>query len=338
MFFTVSIFAGAGGVGTGDGPAATAQFARPFAITASPGGAVYVTEAVFNGIRKIESGIVSTLASRTNGYADGPLATALFNQPAGIVSDQAGNLYLADSQNHRIRKIDTAGNVTTVAGPRGSEILQGWADGALLGSLFNYPDGITIDVGNDNIYLSELHRIRRIPLSTDDIVHTVAAVGIAGFADGPPTRAQFDEPVDLVVTQTGDLFVADINNYRIRRVSPSGTVTTAAGDGVLAVPSDKSQFVDDIPALNARFESVNGIAIDATGLVWIADATHVRMYSPIANTVSTACSDQGTHQQPIEFQDALAITILAGTTILDRKVLVVDNGANQIIQLTPHLD
>jgi len=338
MFFTVQTFAGAGGVGTGDGSAATAQFSRPSAITVSPSGAAYVTEAVFNGIRKIEAGIVSTLASRTRGYKDGPLATALFNEPAGIVSDQAGNLYVADNLNHRIRKIDTTGNVTTVAGPAGSEILQGWADGAPLGCLFNYPDGITVDVGNNNIYVSELHRIRRIPLSIDDIVHTVAAVGIAGFADGPPTLAQFDQPVDLAVTQTGDLFVADIDNSRIRRVSPSGAVTTVAGDGVPAVPTDKSQFVDDIPALNARFETINGIAVDRTGLVWIADATHVRMYSPFTNAVSTVCSDQGTHQQPIEFKDALAIAILDQTNILERKILVVDNGANQIIQLTSHRD
>jgi NHL repeat len=334
MFFTVSIFAGAGGVGTADGPLATATFARPTAITVSPSGVVYVVETVFNGIRKIEAGIVSTLASRTKGYADGPLSTtALFNEPGGITSDHAENLYVTDSNNHRIRKIDTAaGNVTTVAGPFGTEPFQGWADGPLDGVLFNYPDGIAIDSADSTLYVSELQRIRRIPLGGDDIVSTVAAVGIAGFADGPATLAQFNEPLDLVVTQTGDLFVADSVNYRIRRVSPSGTVTTAAGDGVPAVSTDNPEFADDRPALNARFESIAGIAVDPTGIVWVADGTHVRMYSPITNTVSTACSDQGTHQQPIAFQDAVAIAFLKG------NILVVDNGANQIIQLAPHPD
>jgi outer membrane lipoprotein-sorting protein len=96
--------------------------------------------------------------------------------------------------------------------------------------------------------------------------------------------------------------------------------------------------VADIPALNARFESVNGLALDPTGIVWVADGTHMRIYSPITNTVSTACSDRGTHQQPIEFEDALAIAILDGKTILDRKIHVVDNGANKIMVLTPQQD
>jgi sugar lactone lactonase YvrE len=160
----------------------------------------------------------------------------------------------------------------------------------------------------------------------------VAAVGIAGYTDGPATLAQFNEPLDLALTQIGDLFVADSVNYRVRRVSPSGTVTTAAGDGVPAVPTDTPQFADDRPALNARFEAVNGIAVDATGIVWVADRTHVRMYSPVTNTVSTACSDRGTHQQPVKFEDAVAIAVSDG------KIFVVDNGANKIILLTPQPD
>jgi DNA-binding beta-propeller fold protein YncE len=330
MFFTVATFAGAGGVGTADGPVGTAQFASPSAISVSPGGVVYVVEPVFNGIRKIESGIVSTLTRSKKGYADGPLGTALFNEPGAIVSDQAGNLYVTDTLNHRIRKIDTAGNVTTIAGPPGSEPLHGWADGPSPDVLFNYPTGIALDAAEGHIYVSELHRIRRIPFELDELISTVAAVGIAGFADGPATLAQFSEPLDLAATQTGDLFVADTDNYRIRRVSPSGLVTTAAGDGVPAVPTDQPQFADNIPALNARFEAAIGVAIDPTGVVWVADYTHVRMYSPITNTVSTARSDQGSHP-PIEFEPGGAVAI----AILDKDILVVDQTANKIIRLTP---
>src|SRR5262249_36772656 len=189
MFFTVSDFAGTGIPGGENGPVATASFDRPRTITVSPGGVVYVVEGpIANRIRKIEGGIVSTLSRNPPGYEDGPLSTALFNGPEGIASDHAGNLYVADRLNHRIRKIDTAaGNVTTIAGPFGSEPLQGWADGGFPGALFNHPTGIAVDAGDNNVYVSGLHRIRRIPLSTDDIVHTVAAVGIAGFADGPAT-------------------------------------------------------------------------------------------------------------------------------------------------------
>jgi DNA-binding beta-propeller fold protein YncE len=260
-------------------------------------------------------------------------AKALFEGPSGIVSDRAGNLYLADQSNYRIRKIDTSGNVTTVAGPRGPERLHGWADG--LEALFGAPMGIAIDQMDATLYVTEHHRIRCVPLDFSlqgrhsIEVRTVAAIGIAGFADGPATVAQFNDPVGLVVTQTGDLFVADSGNFRIRRVSPSGLVTTVAGDGVPAVASDPAQFADERPALQARFERPLGLAIDETGLLWVADRTHVRMYSP-TNTVSTVCSDSMTHQQPIKFANAKGIAISKG------KIFVVDD--NQIKVLTPQPD
>ncbi len=334
MHFDVSVFAGAGGVGQADGPKLTATFDHPDSIAVSPSGVVYVTEFLSNGIRKIEGDTVSTPGSRNRGTADGPWQTAaLFDGPQGIACDHNGNLYVADQVNHRIRKIDVTGNVTTIAGPFGtSERLQGWADGPAGGCLFNYPLGIDVDGTGGIIYVSEYHRIRCVPLSRDGMVYTVAAVGIPGFADGPATLAQFNQPLDLKVTQTGDLFVADSVNLRIRRVSPSGMVTTVAGDGVPALPYDKPQFADDRPALNARFELVSGLAVDPTGIVWLADGTHVRMYSPFTNTVSTACSDKG-HQHPIEFVYATGIAFWEG------NILVVDGpvGAapNQIIQLTP---
>ena len=258
MYFTTSIFAGAGGVGVADGPAATATFSNPDSITIDLNGIVYVTERSHNGIRKIEAGVVSTLASRTQGYIDGLFDFPfLFNVPSGLASDRAGNIYVADQDNHRIRKIDPTGNVTTVAGPLSSELLQGWADGPRAGVLFNYPTRIAIDcTAEQNIFVSELHRIRRIPVVEQliDMVTTLAAVGIPGFADGPATLAQFNQPMGLVATQAGDIFIADAGNNRTRRVSPSGIVTTAAGDGVPADPAEKSQFLDNRPALNARFQ------------------------------------------------------------------------------------
>ncbi|SRR6266487_969598 len=336
MFFEVSTFAGTGIEGTDDGPVTTATFTLPFFVTVSPSGIVYVVETFENGIRKVEGGVVSTLASRTEGNVDGPLSTALFTGPSGIVSDQAGNLYIADQENHRIRKIDTSGNVTTAAGPSGRERLRGWVDDFLNQALFNRPVAIAIDATDANIYVSEHNRIRSFPLrlqpgrSTME-VRTVAAVGIKGFADGPAPVAQFDTPLGLAVTQTSDLFVADTHNFRIRRVTPSGMVTTLAGDGVPAVSTDEAQFADERPALQARFERPSGLAIDQkTGMVWVGDGTHVRMYSPLTNTVSTACSDPTRHQEPIKFENAKGIAISEG------KIFVVDS--NKIMLLTPHED
>ena len=127
MFFGLEAFAGSGVEGTQDGPVASAMFDMPSWIAASPTGAIYVTETFSNGIRKIENGMVSTLASRTDSNEDGPLSAALFRGPSGIVSDRTGNLYL-DQNTPRIGKIDLSGVVTTAAGPTGDQLLYGWVD------------------------------------------------------------------------------------------------------------------------------------------------------------------------------------------------------------------
>ena len=136
------------------------------------------------------------------------------------------NLYVTDQGNHRIRKNpETTGNVTTLAGPDGPERPRGWADDFGNMALFSRPRGIAIYATDLTLYVSEHHRIRRIPLhmmtgrNTTE-VGTLAAIGIRGYADGPATHAQFNDPQALSVTQTGDVLVADTKNFRIRRVSP----------------------------------------------------------------------------------------------------------------------
>jgi hypothetical protein len=101
---------------------------------------------------------------------------------------------------------------------------------------------------------------------------------------------------------------------------------------VPAVSSDSPQFADNRPALSARFEELNDVAVDPNGIVWVADGSHVRMYSPVLNTVSTACSDRGAHQQPVEFEEAVAIAVS------EEKIFVADAGANKIILLTAQPD
>jgi DNA-binding beta-propeller fold protein YncE len=260
----------------------------------------------------------------------------LFRGPSGIVSDRMGNLYVGDQNNHRIRKIDVSGVVTTAAGPTGDQLLYGWVDELMEIALFTRPMALAIDADDSTIYLTEHNRIRRFPLRfTPSIgvmaVRTVAAVGIQGFADGPPPVAQFSRPVGLAVTPAGDLFVADTGNHRIRRVSPAGVVTTVAGNGIAASPTDPSRFLDGQPALQTSFEGPFDLAVDPSGMVWVADGSHVRIYSPLSNTVSTACSDQGLHQQPIKFNNAFGGIALSGG-----KILVA--ASNQILALTPHED
>jgi NHL repeat len=150
----------------GDGPVAEARLFLANQIAVTPSGTAYVTETFFNGIRKIENGIVSTLTSRTDGSVDGPLSQALFRGPSGIVSDGKGNLYITDQANHRIRRIDTqgdtAGMVSTVAGSAGPERTAGWLDAITNSALFSFPKAIALDT-DDSLYVSEHDRIRKIP-------------------------------------------------------------------------------------------------------------------------------------------------------------------------------
>lgn len=335
MFFELDTFAGDGIKGDIDGPVATARFNLPGWVAAAPSGdAVFVAETFWNGLRRIQGGNVSTLGGRAQGTVDGLLPAVSFSGPSGLACDRTGILYVADQGNHRIRKVD-GDMVTTVAGPSGTDRPRGWIDDLLGEALFSRPTALALDPTDSLIYVAEHDRIRRLALQfqpsiTSKSAVTIAGVGIKGFADGPAPVAQFNNPRGLAVTQTGDLLVADTSNLRIRVVTPDGLVTTLAGDGVPVDPDDASRFLDGQPALQARFERPWGLAIDAYGTVFIGDGSHVRMYSPIANTVSTACSDPGTHHNPIKFDGA------KGLAIADGKILVVDG--DKISRLTPHED
>ena len=166
-----------------------------------------------NRIRKIDiSGNVTTIAGSIQGYADGQGTAALFYNPCGITIDSSGNLYVADSENHKIRKIDTSRNVTTIAGSS-----RGYADGQGTAALFYNPYGITID-SSGNLYVTEgaNHTIRKIDTSRN--VTTIAGSS-RGYADGPGTAALFSIPSGITIDSSGNLYVADSQNNRIRKIT-----------------------------------------------------------------------------------------------------------------------
>ena len=229
---------------------------------------------------------VTTLAGQglVSGVSNGFRTNALFSDPAGMCVDLTGNLYLADSQNHAIRKIDRNGMVSTFAGQLGT---RGKSNGTGAQAQFDSPCGIGSDQ-HGNLFVSDTgnHTVRKITL--EGVVTTVAGIaGQSGFANGAASSALFSSPLGIKVATTGPIFVCDSGNHVIRGISPSGIVTTFAGDhGVWGS--------DDGIGLEARFNGPVGLALDNQGNLFVSDSNNhtIRKITP-ASAVSTWAGSAG---------------------------------------------
>lgn len=226
------------------------------------------------------STVVSTVAGQSKGgFADGPTAVALFDGPLGAAVDAQGNLYVADTENRRIRKISPDGFATTVAGSGGASHL----DGPAATAEFSGPRGVAVDT-DGTIYVADTGNncIRQVKAgAVTTLAGTIqpASGGIFGFADGPAAMARFSEPYGVAVDAQHNVYVADTENHRIRKIS-QGMVSTLAGNG-------KNGFADG-PGTTAQFFWPGGVAVDRAGNVYVADyGTHrIRKVEP-SGTVST---------------------------------------------------
>jgi len=232
-------------------------------------GNLYVTDYGNNRIRKVTpKGEVSTLAGGEYGFSDGQGSAARFIGPTGIAIDAAGNLYVADMWNYRIRKVTPKGEVSTLAG--GDE--AGFADGEGSAARFDNPYHIAIDAA-DNLYVTDLvnYRIRKI--TPEGKVSTLAGgvdeFGMGSFADGEGSAARFFLPSGIASDAAGTLYVADTANHRIRKVTSKGEVSTLAGDG-------EEGFADGEGSA-ARFDMPRGIAIGAAGDLYVVDGDNYRI-------------------------------------------------------------
>ncbi len=208
----------------------------------------------------IPDGIVSTLAGDgTFGDVIGNGTSAQFASPLGVAVDIDGNVYVADSKNHKIKKISEAGLVSTLAGSG----VQGDADGAGADAQFDNPSDVAVDVSG-NVYVADLsnQKIRKITPAGE--VSTLAGSGIEGDLDGPGTSARFDAPLGVAVDASGNVYVADADNYKIRKITPAGEVSTLAGNGSVGDVNGTGS--------DARFKGTRGVAVDASGNVYVADA------------------------------------------------------------------
>ncbi len=250
--------------GSADGTGSAARFSYFSALAVDGAGNVYVADSYNHTIRKVTSGgVVTTIAGTAgnSGAVNGPVGAALFNNPKGLAFDGTGNLYVADYNNHVIRKISTLGIVTTFAGSAGD---IGSVDGTGTTARFGYPTGIASD-GLGNFYVSEAGNggtIRKITAA--GVVSTLAgnATQVGSF-DGTGSAARFNYPASLAVGAAGDIYVADINNATVRRVTTAGVVTTFAGSPALG-------SVDGTGS-TARFSEPRGVAVDQAGNVYVSD-------------------------------------------------------------------
>lgn len=213
---------------------------------------------------------VSTLAgSGAQGYLDGTGFKTSFFQPINLAMDAAENIYVADERNNCIRKITPSGVVTTVAGNG----IAGFADGIGTAAQFNNPQATIVDV-TGNIYVADAGNncIRKI--SSSGVVSTFAGLAGSGdFADGTGANARFNYPFDLCIDGSGNLIVADINNNRLRKITPAGVVTTFVGNG--------SSGFQDGPISQATMASPTGLVYDASsGNIYVAQNTYIRKITP----------------------------------------------------------
>ncbi|MEY3896579.1 MAG: hypothetical protein RLZZ214_2099, partial [Verrucomicrobiota bacterium] len=286
---TFGVLAGSAGVpGTTNATGGDARFNSPSAIALDSAGVRYVADTANHTIRRVvANGGVNTMAggAGVSGSTDATGTTARFNSPAGIAVDAAKNVYVSDTGNHTIRKITSAGVVTTLAGSPG---LTGSTDATGVNARFNAPAGLAVDASG-NVFVCDAgnHTLRKI--TSAGVVTTVAGLaGTSGTTNATGTAARFNSPAGITLDSAGNLYVADSGNHAIRKITPAGEVTTFAG---LAGTSGST----DATTTSARFNTPKAITIDATGTFHVADSgNHTIRKITSAGVVTTAAGLAGT--------------------------------------------
>ncbi|MFE9680884.1 RICIN domain-containing protein [Streptomyces sp. NPDC006285] len=255
-------------------PAASATLNRPYGVAVDNTGTLYISDSDNHRVRKVTTdGKISTFAGTGVPGSDGdggPAVAAQLNSPHGLAANSAGDLFVADAENHRIRKITADGKISTIAGTGTAEFSGD--DGPATAAELNYPHGVVVDsAGTLYVSDSDNHRVRKI--TTDGKISTFAGTGVPGSDGdgGPAVAAQLNSPHGLTVNSAGDLFVADAENHRIRKVTPDGSISTFAGTGTAGSVEDGGS------AASAQLHLPLGVVVDSTGTLYVSDHNNHRV-------------------------------------------------------------
>ncbi|MFI5196504.1 MAG: T9SS type A sorting domain-containing protein [Chitinophagales bacterium] len=287
----ITTFAGTGTPGyNGDGIACTAStLDTPAGVAVDHAHNVYIGDSWNYRIRKVNtSGIITTIAGTgVSGYSgdNGPATLAKINVTTCVFADDSGNVYFADLVNSCIRKINTLGIITTIAGS-GTPGFSGDNGPATLAQLYE-PDGVYAD-SLGNIYISDElnNRIRKV--NSSGIITTIAGGGTVLGDGGPATAALLNEPGGITMDSSGNLYIADIYNQRVRKVNTSGIITTIAGNGTLCGYNG-----DGIPATSARLCGPGSVKADRHGNIYIAEGGGQRIRKINTSGIITTIAGNG---------------------------------------------
>ncbi len=284
---------GSEGFNGDDKPAVQAALTWPTAVTGDAQGNLYIADQINNRVRRVDrNGIITTYAGNgVHGYSGngGQARQAALDYPCSLLVDSAGNLYLSDEHNSQVRVVRGSGVIEGFAGIARAGPAAGDGGPAVRATL-DWPAGLAIDSGG-NVYITDQfnNRIRRV--SPDGIIRTFAGNGAAAYSGdgGPAVLASLNHPADVAVDARDNVYIADQNNHRIRRVTPDGVITTVAGTGAAGFSGD------DGPATQAALNRPSGVAVDRDGNLYISDHGNSRLRKvtfpvPAAGGVTNAAS------------------------------------------------
>jgi serine/threonine-protein kinase len=322
--YVVTTLAGNGAQGNVDGTGMAATFNYPIGIAVDASGNLYVGDQFNEKVRQITpAGVVTTLAGNGNvGSADGAGNSATFYYPTGVTVDALGNIFVTDLGGNTIREVTPAGVVTTVAGTGGTGSLNGPAASAT----FSEPTGVAVDASG-NLYVTDASNNKIRQISSGGTVSTFAGSGAMGSTDGTGTAASFYYPYGIAIDGSGNLYVADARNNKIRKITQAGVVTTFAGSG--------SPGAADGTGTAATFNYPSGLAIDTAGNLYVADNSNneIRMITPSGVVTTVAGS---TRSGDTDGTGAAAVFEYPYGIAIDKSgnIYVSDQGNDKVRKIT----